>query len=77
MSKFSIQSAGKARPVAAPTDTAPRRPPPVCADASQRLIIEESGRPGVFVYALVDRATGEVVGRHSCTFVVGPDGQAD
>lgn len=44
----------------------PPRPAPAglpAAQADLRLIIEEAGDPGQYVYTVVDRRTGEVVSR--------------
>lgn len=45
-------------PVRRPT---PVREPPPAAEPDLRLIIEESGQAGIFVYKTIDRRTGEVI----------------
>jgi flagellar protein FlaG len=43
----------------------PAAPPPEAAptQADMRLIIEEAGAPGEYLYTVIDRRTGEIVSR--------------
>jgi hypothetical protein len=42
------------------------------SDPNQRLIIQDSERPGVFVYTLIDRSTGQVLTQLACDTVLDP-----
>lgn len=56
-------------PLASPTvePAAPAgRAPTGRSDANHRLVIEESGEAGFFVYRVVDRSTGQVVTELPC-----------
>ncbi|HEX8233298.1 MAG TPA: hypothetical protein VF559_08140 [Caulobacteraceae bacterium] len=50
------------RPARAPETAAPAMTD-AAAQADLRLIIEEAGEPGRYVYTVVDRSTGQVVSR--------------
>ncbi len=47
----------------APSPTAPptAAAPDAASNANQRLMIQESGELGVFVYTILDRTTGQVI----------------
>lgn len=63
------------RPSAAPARLALTSAGPF--DPNQRLIIQESGDDGAFVYTIVDRTTGQVVTQLACETVLDmrqPDG---
>jgi beta-lactamase class A len=57
-------SVGSSTPPAPPSaPAAPTQSPATAAtpEANQRLVIQESGEVGVFVYTILDRATGRVI----------------
>jgi flagellar protein FlaG len=59
-----IEAVADARPVAPAPEVqaeAAAPPPPQAVNPDLRLIIEEDGGPGSYVYKTIDRRTGEVV----------------
>jgi hypothetical protein len=45
----------------APPTASATAPPEAASNSNQRLMIQESGEVGVFVYTILDRTTGQVI----------------
>jgi hypothetical protein len=73
MSSVSPLPAPTEQPVSQPS-TAPAQPAPAPARTSaspdQRLVIQETGELGVFVYTILDRTSGRVITQLPCETVL-------
>jgi hypothetical protein len=72
MSSVSSLPAPTEPPVSQPT-SGPAQPAPAAAPASnpnQRLVIQETGEVGVFVYTVIDRTTGQVLTQLPCETIL-------